>query len=84
VRGSISKARGTYIFTSERGGPMNRINVHHVGVAAGKAAGIDFPMHAHMLRHACGLYLANAGQDTRAIQLYLGHRIFSTQCDRRS
>jgi site-specific recombinase XerD len=24
--------------------------------------------------HACGFYLANAGQDTRAIQLYLGHK----------
>ena len=28
----------------------------------------------HMLRHATGFYLANAGQDTRAIQLYLGHK----------
>src|SRR5256885_9788504 len=27
-----------------------------------------------MLRHATGFYLANAGQDTRAIQLYLGHK----------
>ena len=43
-------------------------------VAAAKAAGIDFPVHAHMLRHATGFYLANAGQDTRAIQLYLGHK----------
>ena len=65
---------GTYILTSERGGPMNRINVHHIVVAAAKAAGIEFPVHAHMLRHACGFYLANAGQDTRAIQLYLGHK----------
>jgi len=34
---------GTYVFTSERGGPMMRINVHHVVAAAGKAAGIEFP-----------------------------------------
>jgi type 1 fimbriae regulatory protein FimE len=27
-----------------------------------------------MLRHACGYALANAGQDTRALQAYLGHR----------
>jgi integrase len=26
------------------------------------------------LRHATGYYLANAGQDTRAIQRYLGHK----------
>src|SRR6266851_2628004 len=37
-------------------------------------AGIEFPVHPHMLRHATGYYLANAGQDTRAIQLYLGHK----------
>ena len=27
-----------------------------------------------MLRHATGYKLANDGQDTRAIQLYLGHK----------
>jgi integrase len=27
-----------------------------------------------MLRHTTGFYLANVGQDTRAIQLYLGHK----------
>jgi len=37
-------------------------------------AGIEFPVHPHMLRHATGYYLANAGRDTRAIQLYLGHK----------
>lgn len=33
----------------------------------------DFPVHAHLLRHACGYYLANKGIDTRTIQDYLGH-----------
>jgi integrase len=37
-------------------------------------AGFDFPVHAHMRRHACGFALANAGHDTRAIQDWLGHR----------
>jgi type 1 fimbriae regulatory protein FimB/type 1 fimbriae regulatory protein FimE len=27
-----------------------------------------------MLRHDTGYYLANSGKDTRAIQLYLGHK----------
>jgi type 1 fimbriae regulatory protein FimE len=40
----------------------------------GKNAGLEFPVHPHMLRHACGYKLANDGQDTRAIQHYLGHR----------
>ena len=39
-------------------------------------AAIDFPVHPHTLRYATGFYLSNAGQDTRAIQLYLGHARF--------
>ena len=35
---------------------------------------MQFPVHPHMLRHACGFKLANDGRDTRAIQHYLGHR----------
>jgi site-specific recombinase XerD len=33
-----------------------------------------FKAHPHMLRHACGFALANAGHDTRALQAYLGHK----------
>jgi len=40
---------------------------------AGVAAKLPFPVHPHMLRHACGFVLANAGHDTRAVQAYLGH-----------
>jgi type 1 fimbriae regulatory protein FimB/type 1 fimbriae regulatory protein FimE len=63
-----------YVFTSLRGGPMTRRTVHYLVAEAAKVAGIEFPVHPHMLRHATGFYLANAGQDTRAIQLYLGHK----------
>jgi type 1 fimbriae regulatory protein FimB/type 1 fimbriae regulatory protein FimE len=41
---------------------------------AGEIAEIGFPVHPHMLRHAAGYKLANDGQDTRAIQHYMGHR----------
>jgi type 1 fimbriae regulatory protein FimB/type 1 fimbriae regulatory protein FimE len=41
---------------------------------AGKIAGLSLSIHPHMLRHACGFYLASRGHDTRAIQAYLGHR----------
>ena len=33
-----------------------------------------FPVHPHMLRHACGFKLANDGVDTRSLQAYLGHK----------
>jgi len=41
---------------------------------AGVEAKLGFPAHPHMLRHACGFALANKGHDTRALQVYLGHR----------
>jgi type 1 fimbriae regulatory protein FimB/type 1 fimbriae regulatory protein FimE len=47
---------------------------------ARKTAKFPFLIHAHILRHNTGYRLANNGQDTRAIQRYLGHRsIVSTQ-----
>jgi site-specific recombinase XerD len=30
-------------------------------------------VHPHMLRHTCGHLLADAGHDTRRLQLWLGH-----------
>jgi integrase len=40
----------------------------------GEAAKMPFPIHPHMLRHACGFKLANQGVDTRSLQHYLGHK----------
>ena len=39
-----------------------------------QAAKMPFPIHPHMLRHACGFKLANDGHDMLALQHYLGHR----------
>jgi len=33
-----------------------------------------FPIHPHMLRHACRFKLAKEGHDTRSVQHYLGHK----------
>jgi type 1 fimbriae regulatory protein FimE len=65
---------GPYVFATERGGPMTDSNARKMVARAGREAKLEFPVHPHMLRHACGFKLANDGQDTRAIQLYLGHR----------
>lgn len=70
----VTGAGAAYLFISERGGPLTARTVHHIVAAAGEAAGLPFPVHPHMLRHACGFYLANKGVDTRALQQYLGHR----------
>lgn len=63
-----------YLFVTERGGPMTSSNVRKLVTRASVAAGLPFPAHPHMLRHAGGFKLANDGHDTRALQHYLGHR----------
>jgi type 1 fimbriae regulatory protein FimE len=60
--------------TTERQGPLTTATVRKLIARAGVRAKISFPVDPHMLRHACGFKLANDGQDTRAIQHYLGHR----------
>lgn len=62
-----------YIFTTERKGPLSASAVRKIVTRAGQQAGIPFPVHPHMLRHSTGYKLANDGQDTRAIQHYMGH-----------
>jgi type 1 fimbriae regulatory protein FimB/type 1 fimbriae regulatory protein FimE len=42
--------------------------------ADGRAFGLAFGVHPHMLRHSTGYKLANDGQDTRSLAHYLGHR----------
>lgn len=64
----------SYLFTTERRGPMTTAGVRKLITRIGQKAGFSFRVHPHMLRHATGFYLANSGTDTRAIQQYLGHR----------
>ncbi len=65
---------GPYVFSTERKGPLTTANVRKIVARAGDRAKIGFPIHPHMLRHACGYKLANDGHDTRALQHYLGHK----------
>jgi type 1 fimbriae regulatory protein FimE len=63
-----------YVFVTEREGPMTPATARKLITRAGELAKLPFPIHPHMLRHACGFKLASEGQDTRAIQQYLGHK----------
>ncbi len=63
----------TYLFLTERKAPITTDTARKIIARAGQIAGLPFPVHLHMLRHGCGYYLASKGQDTRAIQAYLGH-----------
>jgi site-specific recombinase XerD len=62
------------VFVSERGAPLSAPGFSRMVERACTDANLGIKAHAHMLRHACGYKLANDGQDTRAIQAYLGHR----------
>lgn len=66
--------KSSFVFTSERGAPFSTAGLARMIERVGVAAGIEFKVHPHQLRHACGYALANKGHDTRALQAYLGHR----------
>jgi integrase len=63
-----------HVFMSERGGPMTPKSFGTLFWRLGERAGMPFQTFPHMLRHACGYALANAGHDTRALQAWLGHK----------
>ena len=63
-----------FVFASERAAPFTPAGFRKMVARLGVAADLGFPVHPHMLRHACGFKLANDGVDTRSLQAYLGHR----------
>lgn len=67
-------AASPFVFVSERGAPFSTAGFARMLERAADAAGLKIKVHPHMLRHACGFALANAGHDTRALQAYLGHK----------
>jgi site-specific recombinase XerD len=66
--------KSPFVFVSERGSPFTTAGFARMVERLGKAAGLSFKAHPHMLRHATGFKLANDGQDTRSLQAYLGHK----------
>ena len=63
-----------YVFQSERAERMTRSAFWRIVSQAGERAELPVKAYAHLLRHACGYYLANKGCDLRLIQDYLGHK----------
>jgi integrase len=73
LRGLYRASSSAFVFTSERGGPISAAGFRKQLARWGVTAKLGFPVHPHMLRHACGYALANRGMDTRSLQAYLGH-----------
>ena len=66
--------KSTYVFTSMRDVPFTPAGFRKMVARLGVAAGFDYLVHPHMLRHACGYKLANDGVDTISLAAYLGHK----------
>ena len=64
----------SYLFVTERGSPMTAAGFRKLLTRVADCSSISFPVHPHMLRHACGYKLVNDGHDIRVIQQYLGHK----------
>ena len=69
-----NKTNSPYVFTSERGGPFQRRQLHYIVAEAGRKAKLEVPAHPHMLRHAAGYSLINNDTDVRLVQEFLGHK----------
>jgi integrase len=67
-------AHADFVFLSERKAPLSVDGAQKLIERLGEAAGLPFPIHAHMLRHAAGYALAARGVDTRTLQAFMGHR----------
>jgi type 1 fimbriae regulatory protein FimB/type 1 fimbriae regulatory protein FimE len=53
------KPESPFVFTSERAAPFANAGFRTLVARLGEAAGFEFRVHPHMLRHACGYALAN-------------------------
>lgn len=63
-----------WVFLSRFQIPLSSRGANMIVTELGEAAGLEFPIHFHQLRHSCGFALANRGCDTRLIQDWLGHQ----------
>lgn len=53
--------------------PLDDGSIRHLCRKAGQRAGIKYPVHPHLFRHACATHMLDAGIDVRTIQVLLGH-----------
>jgi hypothetical protein len=70
----LAAAQGTspYMFVTEAGTPVTTAWFLRMVQRTGRAAGLAFGVHPHVLRHSTGYKLANDGQDTSRTTLGIG------------
>ncbi len=60
------------VFLSVDGYPLTVNAITHIMMRLAKNSGVS-RLHAHLLRHTCGVQYLLAGGDTKSLQMFLGH-----------
>lgn len=60
------------VFLSVDGYPLTVNAITHIMMRLAKNSGVT-RLHAHLLRHTCGVQYLLAGGDTKSLQMFLGH-----------
>jgi type 1 fimbriae regulatory protein FimE len=74
LRALQAERHPVYVFATERERAMTPAGFRKLLARCGIAAGLGFPVHPQMLRHACRVRLSSEGAGSAAIRDYLGLR----------
>jgi len=67
-----------WVLLSRGGNRLDRSTAFRLVQTAAQKAGIQQPVHPHMLRHSCATHLLAGGGDLRSVQEFLGHANLQT------
>lgn len=75
----VGRGKGTpAMFLNQRGGRLTRQGMWRIVRRATTLAGVDRPVHPHVLRHSFATHLLEGGADVRTVQELLGHASVTT------
>jgi len=78
VRGQVAKEGETALFINQRGTRLTTQSVWLRLRQRSLAAGLNAPVHPHMLRHSFASHLLQSSGDLRAVQELMGHTSITT------